>query len=234
MDTSCPIRWANIARGHLRSKFRDPSWAELPVPFCPYIMGTVHRGHTDCPAPSGSCSMPSLTEEDGGAWNNINCVVCQELTGLNDLRGFELILDLIIVSLWSWDFWLEWDFRPQRDSDKMLVQSCNSVKNCCTVIKMWERMQNLNFSLQLIFYCFYVYDRVQHHESFCGAVCAVLFPVVWYGFLSHLQVWPFGTSINTFAFRWHFVQTSFVWSILNCFFYFTVLRLFLVFWPFWP
>lgn len=76
VDTLCPIKWANIARGYLRSKFghcRDPSWVKLSVPFCPYIMRTVLRGQTDCSAPSGSCSVPSLTEEYGGAWNNINC-----------------------------------------------------------------------------------------------------------------------------------------------------------------
>lgn len=31
--------------------------------------------------------MLSYTEEYGGAWNNIDCVVCLKLTGLNDLRG---------------------------------------------------------------------------------------------------------------------------------------------------
>lgn len=76
-------------------------WVTLSVPFCPYIMGAALRGQTDPPTPSGSCSVPSFTEQYGGAWNNINCVACLELAGFSDLWGLELISDLILL------FWFE-------------------------------------------------------------------------------------------------------------------------------
>lgn len=107
MDTLCPIiKWANIARRYLRSKlrhWRDLSLVKLFVPFCPYIMGTVLRGQTDCSAPIGSCFMPSLAEEYGGAWNNINC----SLYGTQRLRvGHESNseLSMLQTKLTIWHF----------------------------------------------------------------------------------------------------------------------------------
>lgn len=65
--------------------------SELFVPFCPYIMGSVLRGHTDCSAPSGSCStLPHW------AWNNISCSL---FGSLRLETGIELILGLITL-LW--------------------------------------------------------------------------------------------------------------------------------------